>query len=217
MTKAMMIVGRVLRRRRPGGLLRSVSAQAVDDGHGSWGNFGENEFDVMGVPVDVRVDLRKLEANMRNLQRQFHPDKYAQAPRGERLRAEEASARVNTSYSVVKDPLQRANRAIALKLGRDVLAEADIVDMDLLDEILEIRQAIEETENLDDLRKIKHDNNAKMRQTHLAIIDHYKSNDFDQAATDLIRLQYCDKIRTEILAISERRGWDLHVCQVPII
>mmetsp|Transcript_30552 Transcript_30552/g.93390 ORF Transcript_30552/g.93390 Transcript_30552/m.93390 type:complete len:274 (-) Transcript_30552:39-860(-) len=177
-----------------------------------------NEFEVLGVPVDVGVDLRALEANMRALQRRLHPDKFAQASAEERLRAEEASSRVNTSYAVVKDPLLRANRAISLKLGRDVLNEEALdVDMELLMEVMEVREAVEETEDLEALHRVKAENNAKMRATHSRVIDHYRRGDYDAAAKELIRLQYYSKIRTEIFAVSQRRNWDLHVCAVPII
>mmetsp|Transcript_13448 Transcript_13448/g.43809 ORF Transcript_13448/g.43809 Transcript_13448/m.43809 type:complete len:224 (-) Transcript_13448:115-786(-) len=197
----------------------SAQAQVLED---EYFRGKTNEFEVMGVAADVTVDLRKLEANMRELQRRYHPDKYATRPREEREVAEVASSRVNTSYAVVKDPLLRANRAIALRLGqKDVLAEdggqTNLVDVELLMEILEVREAIDETTDLDALRDIKHRNNANMRDAHAAVVDHFRHHRYERAAADLVRLQYYSKIRTEIFAVSQRRGWDLHVCQVPII
>lgn len=102
---------------------------------------GKNEFIILGVPENIEVDLQTLDKNMRMLQRRLHPDLFAQASEEQQKRAERFSARVNTAYAVIRDPLLRADRAIGLKLGRSILSEEDRehVDMDLLMSVLETR------------------------------------------------------------------------------
>ena len=213
--------------RRQAAWRRSVSSAAFGDKFFASDGFlvrgassDVNEFEVMGVSPHVKVDLRKVEDNMRALQRRLHPDKFAQTSEDERLKAEEASSRVNACYAVVKDPLLRANAAITLETGRNVLAEESDqskIDMDLLMEVMDTREAIEAAENPETLENLKNINNDNMRKTHTRLIDAYEQHDFQQAADELLRLQYYSKIRTEIFAQSEKNQWPLHQCKVPII
>mmetsp|Transcript_17494 Transcript_17494/g.22803 ORF Transcript_17494/g.22803 Transcript_17494/m.22803 type:complete len:237 (-) Transcript_17494:275-985(-) len=177
----------------------------------------KNEFELLSIPAGIDVDMRKVEANMRALQRRLHPDKFAQKSQEERKKAELVSAKINAAYAIIRDPLTRANSAIALKLGRDVLAEDSAnVDMELLTEILETREAVDECQDEMQLRQICDQNDSLIRSTHRDVHDLYISGDFESAAHLLVRLQYYLKIRLEIRHKSEEYGWALH-CAVPII
>ncbi|KAJ8608332.1 hypothetical protein CTAYLR_009417 [Chrysophaeum taylorii] len=171
---------------------------------------GLTEFEVLGVEAGVTLDSRELETKFRDLQRQLHPDKYAQKSAAERLEAEKASARVNDAYATLRDPLQRADRAVALKLGRErVLGEA-APEASVLAHALEIREAVEECEDEYQLGEIFDDNQRRIDEALDLIARSYDRQAFEEAAAYVVRLRYLATIRADILQVSERRRWSLH-------
>lgn len=59
-------------------------------------------------PKQYGVDLKTMEVNYKNLQKQFHPDQYATRPLEEQRAAETASSELNRAYAELRDPLRRA-------------------------------------------------------------------------------------------------------------
>ena len=65
-------------------------------------------FDVLGLAPSLELDISVLEQRYRDLQRQLHPDKFAQASSSERRSALSRAMSVNDAYRVLKDELKRA-------------------------------------------------------------------------------------------------------------
>src|SRR5262249_45064214 len=104
-------------------------------------------FEVFGLERKLQVDLDALQRCFYALSRQYHPDFHQMADEGEQAAALERSALVNRAYRVLRDPLSRLSYMIGLEDGTDGRS-ADKVrlepPMDLLEEMLEIQEALEE-------------------------------------------------------------------------
>lgn len=79
-------------------------------------------FDVLGVPRAFHLDARTLEERLRELSKQFHPDRFAKAPPHERMVALSRTTELNDAYRVLKDPVKRAEYLLKLE-GIDVADE----------------------------------------------------------------------------------------------
>lgn len=55
-------------------------------------------FTLFGLPARYRVDASQLTSRYQELQRQFHPDRFASQPERERLMALQQAATINDAY-----------------------------------------------------------------------------------------------------------------------
>ena len=104
-------------------------------------------FEVFGLERKLQVDLDALQRRFYALSREYHPDFHQMANATEQAAALERSALVNRAYRALRDPLSRLSYMIGLEDGTDGRS-ADKVrlepPMDLLEEMLEIQEALEE-------------------------------------------------------------------------
>ena len=104
-------------------------------------------FEAFGLPRRLQVDLDALQHRFYELSRRHHPDFHQGAAAEAQAQALEASALVNRAYRTLRDPVARVEYLIALEEGREVREETaakPTPPMDLLEEMLEVQEALEE-------------------------------------------------------------------------
>lgn len=67
-----------------------------------------NHFELFGLVEGFELDTRQLADTYRQLQTQFHPDRFATAPEREQLAAVQRAAQINDAFTTLKAPLRRA-------------------------------------------------------------------------------------------------------------
>ncbi len=105
-------------------------------------------FSTLGLEPRFAVSRSDLDARHRELSRALHPDRYANAPAGERRQALSEAINVNQAHRELKDPVKRASvvlgRAVR-QLGRSTPApEESTVQMppDFLMEMMDLRESL---------------------------------------------------------------------------
>jgi molecular chaperone HscB len=104
-------------------------------------------FEVFGLPRKLQVDPDALQRRFYELSRRYHPDFHQGADAAAQSQALESSALVNRAYRALRDPVARVEYLIALEEGREVREETSArpkAPMDLLEEMLEVQEALEE-------------------------------------------------------------------------
>ncbi len=99
-------------------------------------------FELLGVERRFSLDRAALEQRHRDLSRTLHPDRYVQAPAGERRMALERAMAVNEAFRALRDPLTRAEALLSshgVKVG-----DADRPSQSLLMEVMELRESLDE-------------------------------------------------------------------------
>jgi molecular chaperone HscB len=107
-------------------------------------------FEVFGLPRKLQVDLDALQRRFYELSRRHHPDFHQGADAAAQAQTLEASALVNRAYRALRDPVARVEYVIALEGGREVREETSArpkAPMDLLEEMLEVQEALEEAKS----------------------------------------------------------------------
>lgn len=99
-------------------------------------------FSVLGVEPRFDLDLDALERRYREVSRQVHPDRFAQAGAAERRRALGRAVDVNAAWRTLRDPLARAEALLA-KLGVASNERAPVSQALLMD-FLELREELAE-------------------------------------------------------------------------
>jgi len=104
----------------------------------------KNFFELFGLPVSFDLDTADLAARYRDLQRRFHPDRYATATDQERRLSLQITAQINQGFQTLKEPLSRGRYLLALR-GVSTDEDTDtVMDSDFLMEQMELRESLDE-------------------------------------------------------------------------
>jgi molecular chaperone HscB len=104
-------------------------------------------FAVFGLPRKLGIDADDLRRRFYELSREHHPDFHQSAPPAAQAAALDRSARINRAYRALRDPIGRVEHLIALEEGREGgegAAGRPPAPRDLLEEMLEVQEALEE-------------------------------------------------------------------------
>ncbi len=101
-----------------------------------------NYFELFGLPTRFSLDTQLLAERHRELQRTFHPDKYANASPVERRLAVQRAAEINQAFHTLSDPVERARYLLQLQ-GVET-EQAAAVSQAFLMEQMEMREALAE-------------------------------------------------------------------------
>lgn len=133
------------------------------------------------------------------MQAKAHPDL---APAGQKRQAEALSSRINEAYKTLQDPLKRAQYLLSLQ-GIDVEDEsAKLEENALLMEVMEAREAVEETESEEELSTLRGENNERIAESVSVLEQAFANAQWDAAAQEAIRLRYWMNIEESI------QGWE---------
>ena len=147
------------------------------------------------------VDEKGLAQRYRVLQKQLHPDRHAAGSAHQQRVAVQYSAFVNEAYETLRNPLRRAIYMLAEQgFGIDVLSSRK-VDGGFLIQQMDLREKLESVSGLVDpepvidhiLTEIATDSAPLMNQLAAGLA----AEDYESAATAVLKLQYLDKLRAE--------------------
>jgi molecular chaperone HscB len=82
-------------------------------------DIAQNYFKLLRLPQTYFVDRAELSTHYRELQKQFHPDKFATTSANEQRLAVQFSAYINTAYQTLKSSVLRAEYLLSL-VGEEV-------------------------------------------------------------------------------------------------
>lgn len=72
-------------------------------------------FTLFGLPARYQLDTQALSLRFQDLQRQYHPDKFASGSQAEQLAAVQQSATINQAWQTLRHPLMRAEYLLSYK------------------------------------------------------------------------------------------------------
>lgn len=164
-------------------------------------------FTLFGLTPGYVVDTQQLAARYQELQRQFHPDKYASRPQAEQLLAVNQSATINQAWQTLRHPLLRAEYLLLLN-GFDLANEQHTVrDTAFLMEQLELREELDSIEQSADITALEAfaSNVTKMIQSRSArMVQELDSLQWEQAADTVRKLRFLDKLQHHIEQLEEK-------------
>jgi molecular chaperone HscB len=169
-------------------------------------DLGKNYFELFGLPATYDLDIADLAARYRELQRRFHPDRYATAPESERRLAVQMTAQINAAYQTLRDPVARGRYLLGL---RGVTTDEDTdtrMDPAFLMQQMELREALDDARTASD-RVAR----CQTLQAQVELLMESKVADLRQAlgndaakpqARELVReMQFLQKLSQEIEAL----------------
>ncbi|MGV6806706.1 MAG: Fe-S protein assembly co-chaperone HscB [bacterium] len=159
-------------------------------------------FDIFDVPRSFSVDIDTLSENYRQLQKQFHPDRFAAQSAQQKRIAEQTIGQINQGFQTLKSPLRRAQYLLSLA-GIDSSHEnMTHQDMDFLMEQMTLREALSEVRSAGDhfaaLDELAGSCDRKAAEIEEEFKTAYESNALRQAQAAVAKMQFFAKLRQEI-------------------
>lgn len=167
-----------------------------------------NHFELFGLPLQFQLDGSLLSSQFRDLQRQFHPDKFAIASERDRLLAVQKAAQINDAYQVLKNPISRAEYLL-VQHGEDIRGEQQTMqDPMFLMEQMELREELEDIADSSDPEDALFAFEGKVskmyKQQLSAIQQELESEDWLEAADRVRKLKFIAKLKNEIELVEDR-------------
>lgn len=117
-------------------------------------NLQSDDFTLFGLPQRFAQDRAQIDATWKDLQRQAHPDKFADQGAAAQRVAMQWSVRINEAYQRLKDPLKRAAYLCELH-GAPVDAENNTaMPASFLMQQMQWREELDDASTTEDLEKI---------------------------------------------------------------
>ncbi|MBM3502702.1 MAG: Fe-S protein assembly co-chaperone HscB [Alphaproteobacteria bacterium] len=159
----------------------------------------------LGVKRQFDVDLRELERQYFGFQRRFHPDRFATKSAEERAFSLQHSTATNEAFETIRSPRRRAEYLLTL-LGQPALpADAHTVgDPALLAEVLQLREALDESAEPRAMQRIAQDALARAEDCTRSIAAAFAAGNLAEAGKQTLWLAYLDKLADEIRARGRR-------------
>jgi len=161
-----------------------------------------NFFELFELPVSYDVDLNQIQKYYMDLQRQVHPDKFANASDQEKRLSMQQTSWINEAQATLKDPVLRAIYLLKLK-GTDINLENETtMDAGFLMQQLEMRDRLEHIKKEDDplavldgmAKELKSSSNNMM----VSFSESYETEQIDDAREYIRKLQFMQKAKKEI-------------------
>ncbi|MEZ8058833.1 co-chaperone HscB [Vibrio splendidus] len=167
-----------------------------------------NHFELFGLPLQFQLDGSLLSSQFRDLQRQFHPDKFAIASERDRLLAVQKAAQINDAYQVLKNPISRAEYLL-VQHGEDIRGEQQTMqDPMFLMEQMELREELEDIADSSDPEDALFAFEGKVskmyKQQLIAIQQELESEAWLEAADRVRKLKFIAKLKNEIELVEDR-------------
>jgi len=168
-------------------------------------DLGKNYFDLFGLPAAFDLDAVDLAVRYRELQRRFHPDRFASAPAPERRLSMQMTAQINAAFQTLKEPVARARYLLGLQ-GTDTGQETDTaMNPAFLMEQMELREVLAQATHSADrdrqVESLRQRVDAELALKSALLSDHFAENS-DPArrqARNLVReMQFLQKLAQEI-------------------
>lgn len=165
----------------------------------------QNYFELFGLPVTFHIDTRELAVRYRELQRETHPDRFANASDRDRRIAMQQASLVNEAYQTLRSPLLRGRYLIGLQGVSFDDDKETTVDPDFLMEQMEWREALatmrDEADPLDKLNALIKSISARNSQLEQLLADTLQHAHWLDAKSLVHKLQFLSKLRQEAEAL----------------
>jgi len=151
------------------------------------------------------LDEKLLDNVYKDLQKKFHPDKYATKSYEEKHISSINSSLVNEAYQVMKSPIERAryilnlNNIKILEEENKSIDKDKVIDSSLMMEMFTIRERIEDSiDNNNELIILQNDINMKINQVTIDLQSSLDSNNLIALTNAAVKLKYLSKALDEI-------------------
>ncbi|MDD2892656.1 MAG: Fe-S protein assembly co-chaperone HscB [Halothiobacillaceae bacterium] len=151
-----------------------------------------NAFSLLGFKPALTLDDAELKNRFEHLRTEFHPDRFAHGSALERRLSVQRAADINAAYATLSNPLKRAQFYFELS-GIKFDEARSMQDAGFLMQQMELREALEETHDIQARQKLRQHVQQLWSQSWQALCSAEAQNDANFIQRELQRLQFLQR------------------------
>lgn len=157
----------------------------------------ENYFALFGLPVAYVLDEQALSPIWRQLQQQYHPDRFSHDANAQ-AQAERMSSRINAAHEALRDPVRRARYVLELG-GHGIDNESITVsDTDFLMAQMDLREQLDEADSIQGLEGLRDEVGQWQASLQREFAIDYAEPDWLEAQDTVRKMQFMQRLLSEI-------------------
>ena len=164
-----------------------------------------NYFELFSIPAQFSLDQSTLAYTYRELQKQYHPDKFVMLSDAERLAAMQKSTEINDAYQTLKNSCLRAQYLLLLA-GVDIaLEQRTLQDAAFLMQQMQWRESLESftEDDEDEIEAFSEQIQEQVNSLESTIEHQLEEKLFEVTADSVRKLKFMLKLQTEIEQLEE--------------
>ncbi|MFT7144154.1 MAG: molecular chaperone HscB [bacterium] len=150
-------------------------------------------FALFGLAVSFEVDRDLVDSTYLALQKKLHPDNFVTKSQSEQMYALSAGANLNDAYNILMDNVKLSCKLLEINNIIDVLSGKP--SMALMAEQFELREALEETDNLQNLKQMVA---KKEEECYKKLVQAFNEETYQKAAGLTIELRFLTKFTKDV-------------------
>lgn len=165
-----------------------------------------NYFELFSLSVNFSVDKTQLSQTYRDLQKQFHPDKFAMQGDRARLQAMQKSTEINDAFATLKDSCLRAQYILQLK-GLDIeLEQRTLQDTEFLMQQMQWREKVADftEDDEDEIEDFNKEIASLIKDLETDIEKSLASEQLETTANFIRKLKFMLKLQAELEVLEEK-------------
>lgn len=165
-----------------------------------------NYFELFCLPAVFSVDKTRLSQTYRDLQKQYHPDKFAMQDDRTRLQAMQKSTEINDAFQTLKDSCLRAQYLLKLS-GLDIeLEQRTLQDTDFLMQQMIWREKIADftADDEDEIEDFDKEVSVLVKGLETEIESALQAEQLETTANLIRKLKFMLKLQIELELLEEK-------------
>lgn len=155
-------------------------------------------FLLFDLPRSYDIDIVALQPRYRELQRQFHPDRFAAEAADVQRASVQKAADINAGFSVLKDPVQRARHLLELAGYPLNIESTTVSDTDFLMAQMELREQLDEAETLEQMASLRAEAEDWLQNLGREFAIDHGEGDWSEAADTVRKMQFMSRFIEEV-------------------
>ena len=155
-------------------------------------------FQLFDLTPAYELDVAALQPRYRELQKQFHPDRFAAEPAEVQRAAVQKAADINTAFATLQDPVLRARHLLVLAGHPVNIESATVSDADFLMAQMELREQLEEADELAVLAGLREEAEDWLGNLGREFAIDYREQDWIEASDTVRKMQFMSRFLDEV-------------------
>lgn len=175
-------------------------------------DFKQSYFALFGLPEQFAINTSQLATSFRELQAQYHPDRFVNVDEQERRVAIQSTGFINEAHEALKSDRLRARYLLILQ-GIEFDDEIDTTsDGMFLMQQMEFRESLEDAQNSSDdsevaleaVEKVGTEIKDLYNQLNEDFLTAYESQNFPTAKEAVLKMKFFERLSNEVKTITEK-------------